>query len=54
MKLLTSINDKIKELEDKATDFEWEGDIRKADILRESLKGYYLLREQGELYVPEF
>jgi len=51
---LTSINIIIKDLEDTVSDLEWEGDTTAAEDLRKVLNGYYRLREQGELYVPEF
>ena len=44
----------IRELEDKITDYEWDGRGEHANALRLILDGYYKLQEQGELYIPEF
>ena len=44
----------IRDLEDKITDYEWEGRGEHTKALRLILDGYYKLQEQGELYIPEF
>lgn len=51
---LTDINKVIRELENDISDHDWEGNTAYADDLRKVLDGYYKLRDQGELYVPEF
>ena len=51
---LTDINKVIKGLEDDISDYEWNEQFDRANDLRVYLESLYKLREQGELYVPEF
>ena len=51
---LTSLPEKVRELEVKLSDAEWDLDFDTADRIYEELCYYRKLVDQGELWIPNF
>lgn len=51
---LRSLEAEIKRMEQDAMDAFWDGNDSYGEDLQSTLEEYYKLREQGELYIPEF